>query len=104
MFVFCPKAFPSREGLGKVAFCNATCLGIRFYIDVVVGILAEHSALHGLGNDVAHLKETATVFQEAAIHDFVGGIHDARHVTALVDGLEGQCQTTELLQVRLEEL
>ena len=67
-------------------------------------MVAEGAALHGLGNDVAHLQEPAAVFQKGAVDDFVGSIDDARHVAALLDGLECQCQTAELLEVRLHEV
>ena len=33
----------------------------------------------------------------------IGGVHNTWHVTAFLDSLESQCQTTELLQIGFEE-
>ena len=41
---------------------------------------------------------------ERLIHNLVGGIHDAWHVATAMDGVEGQLQTAELLDVGLQEL
>ena len=60
--------------------------------------------MHGLCDDVAHLQETALILQETTVHDLIGRIHNTRHVAALVDGLEGEGQATELVQVGLKEL
>ena len=85
-------------------FCDASCLSVCLDIGIVVGIGAERAALHGLGYDIAHLQETAAVFQEGSIDYLVGSIDDAWHVATLPDGFEGQRQTAELLEVGLKEL
>ena len=50
------------------------------------------------------MDETTLVLQESAIHNLVGCIDNARHVATFLNRLESQCQTTELLEVGLEEV
>ena len=63
----------------------------------------EGGTLHGFADDVGHLRERAAVVAERLIYNLVGGIHDAGHVATAMDGIEGQLQTAELLDVGLQE-
>ena len=55
--------------------------------------------MHGLLNDVGHFQETAATFEEGAVHDLVGSIDNARHITALSQTLIGEGETAETFGV-----
>ena len=67
---------------------DATGFGIGSNISVVAGVLVEGGALHSLSDDVAHLEESTFVLEETTVHNLVGGIHDARHVSPLVGKMD----------------
>ena len=60
--------------------------------------------MHRLLDDVCHLRERTFVFAESLVDNLVGGIDDARHVAAPLDGFEGEGKATKLVGVWLKEL
>ena len=91
-------------GLGEEGGGDVAGFGVGLEVGVEGGGGGEGGALHGLADDVGHLRERAVVVAEGLVDDLVGGIDDAGHVAASVDGIEGELQAAELLGVGLQEL
>ena len=82
---------------------DAPCFGIGLEIGVEMWGGVEGGALHGVLYNLGHAGERAAVVAESLVHHLVGGIHNAGHVSALAQRLEGQGKTAELLEVGFEK-
>ena len=82
----------------------AAGLSIGLQINIEIRVAVEGGLCHCLFDDIRHLEEATLALAETGIHNLVGCIHDARHVTTFLNGIEGKLETLELLVVWLEEL
>ena len=82
---------------------DAPCLFVGVEIGVKRRRGVECGALHRLADDLWNLRESAFAHSECMVDDLVGSIEDARHVSSLLQCLEGETETGEFLSIRLEE-